>query len=473
MNDLVSALAALGLVVSPALMKLAERSSSAEVEPARMCVAGDDAAPVHVSFRGHGDIAARLDPGAEVHAVEQRDNWRRIVYTDGRRAEVGWVVGNRLGECSSTGDTAGADEDIVAMRVDEVDDLPSGAPLPGTFRVHHIDVGTGLAVLVQGSDFNLLFDGGSLDDRAGGRNNRLLAYLRAAIGPAEDEACAPKGDDTADSAGAGATIDHLFLSHPHQDHAQLLDDVLRCYVVSNVWDVGVVNHAAFYREFLAAVAAEPEVAYHTAVELPADRTVIVADEAVAFGDVEWSRFATDHELALGREATLRVLHVDDEDRGDDYNLNSIVVRLDLGAHSLLLTGDEEAGDRQGHDGAEHPEAKLLQRPELLDVDILQVPHHGSLTSNRAAFLDAVSPTWALIGDGPKRFSGTDLPDHEVVESLLEVLGTEHALAAEQRLLNTNEHDVRGCPSDDRIGRDDPKNPGGCDNWMLEITSTEE
>ncbi len=35
------------------------------------------------------------------------------------------------------------------------------------YRIHFIDVGSGLAVLVQGTDFNLLFDGGSADDSRG------------------------------------------------------------------------------------------------------------------------------------------------------------------------------------------------------------------------------------------------------------------------------------------------------------------
>lgn len=70
----------------------------------------------------------------------------------------------------------------IARTVDDVDSAP---PEAGNYRVHLIDVGTGLAVLIQGADFNLLFDGGSADDKRGisatENNSRLLAYLWEAL----------------------------------------------------------------------------------------------------------------------------------------------------------------------------------------------------------------------------------------------------------------------------------------------------
>src|SRR5688572_28967106 len=69
--------------------------------------------------------------------------------------------------CSS--ETIGADEaeanaaKITARVASKPADVPSGPPAAGHFRVHTIDVGSGLAILVQGHDFNLLFDGGSGD----------------------------------------------------------------------------------------------------------------------------------------------------------------------------------------------------------------------------------------------------------------------------------------------------------------------
>src|SRR5437868_1145222 len=66
-------------------------------------------------------------------------------------------------------------------RVTTVKAIPTTALASGKFRVHLIDVGTGLSILIQGADFTMLYDGGSGDDRAGitqsSNGNRLLAYL--------------------------------------------------------------------------------------------------------------------------------------------------------------------------------------------------------------------------------------------------------------------------------------------------------
>src|SRR5512138_1051445 len=51
---------------------------------------------------------------------------------------------------------------ITWRRVETARDVP-GAPAPGTYQIHLIDVGTGLAILVRGADFALLYDAGSND----------------------------------------------------------------------------------------------------------------------------------------------------------------------------------------------------------------------------------------------------------------------------------------------------------------------
>jgi competence protein ComEC len=42
------------------------------------------------------------------------------------------------------------------------------------------------------------------------------------------------------------------------------------------------------------------------------------------------------------------------------------------------------------------ENSLLNRGLILPSQILQVPHHGSLTSSQPAFIDAVAPRWAVF-----------------------------------------------------------------------------
>src|SRR5262249_47834087 len=61
----------------------------------------------------------------------------------------------------------------------------SPAPIPSSTEtidtIDIVDVGTGLAVLVRGPDFTLVYDGGSNDDLARGSDNRFLSYIRAVV----------------------------------------------------------------------------------------------------------------------------------------------------------------------------------------------------------------------------------------------------------------------------------------------------
>src|SRR5688572_26756461 len=133
---------------------------------------------------------------------------------------------------------------ITWKRVQTAGEMP-GAPAPGTYQIHMIDVGTGLAILVRGADFAMLYDAGTNDREE--QPTRVAAYLEAALGPSGDDAC-----------GAGAPerkkIDHVVLSHPHLDHASALDLVIHCYEVEHFWDSGRVNETKFYRELLIAIA---------------------------------------------------------------------------------------------------------------------------------------------------------------------------------------------------------------------------
>ena len=84
----------------------------------------------------------------------------------------------------------------------------------------------------------------------------------------------------------------------------------------------------------------------------------------------------------------------------NYNLNynhnnknnySVVMRLDFGETSIMLTGDAE----------EQVEEQLLEMygTDMLDCDILKVGHHGSDSSSTSEFLAAVTPEFALISCG--------------------------------------------------------------------------
>jgi competence protein ComEC len=324
------------------------------------------------------------------------------------------------------------------------------APAPGTYQVHLIDVGTGLAILIRGADFAMLYDAGTNDPDE--HPLRVAAYLAASLGPSGDDLCVARGEP---APTGRRRLDHVVLSHPHRDHASALDLVLHCYDVGDFWDAGRISQTSFYRELIAQIARWPAITYHTAASVPDDHALTVKGYTAAIP--RWERFSDGDAVALGAGARFTILHADPKASGDP-NASSVVLLVELGATRLLLTGDAESGERR--DPAAPPgetEAYLLDHhAAALRADILQVAHHGSKTSSRRAFLDAVRPRLALVSSGPRQYGRVTLPDPEVIG----------ALAAEgATILRTDERDA-GCPVSGRIGGD--RGPGGCDSWVILI-----
>jgi len=337
---------------------------------------------------------------------------------------------------------------ITWSRVSTAAELPQ-APAPGTFQIHMMDVGTGLAILVRGADFAMLFDGGTNDPVE--RPLRVVGYLAATLGPSGDELCVEPG---ASAPTERKKIDHLVLSHPHLDHGSALDLVLHCYDVAHVWDSGRINDTIFYRDFLGAVA-KSTASYHTAASVPAARDVTV--KKVTMTIARWERFSEGDTLRLGEAASFKILHAEAKASGSP-NGNSIVLAVELAGKRMLLVGDAESGPRKdpSYPAGDIEEFLIEHHKDAIRSDILQVGHHGSKTSSRRDFLEAVSPALALVSTGPKKYGTVTLPDIEVLEELNRVGA---------KILRTDERDA-DCPVIGRIGGD--KGPGGCDAWVIMI-----
>lgn len=93
-------------------------------------------------------------------------------------------------------------------------------------------------------------------------------------------------------------------------------------------------------------------------------------------------------------AELEVLHPPAQWQAEKLNEASLVLRLTWPGISVLLTGD-----------IEHEAETLLAQQDCRAI-ILEVPHHGSHTSSSSAFLDAVSPTYAVISVEATGFRNT-------------------------------------------------------------------
>lgn len=91
------------------------------------------------------------------------------------------------------------------------------------------------------------------------------------------------------------------------------------------------------------------------------------------------------------------------------NPASVVVRVEFGAASLLLTGDlDSAGER-----------RLLELSPTLSAGLLQVPHHGSAGSSSLRFISRVAPDYAVVSVGAGNAYGH--PREEVVRKYAYVL----------------------------------------------------
>lgn len=119
-------------------------------------------------------------------------------------------------------------------------------------------------------------------------------------------------------------------------------------------------------------------------------------DEVHLGGVQWQTLAP----ARGQRWT-----------GRPQNNDSLVFRLTHGRHLFLLTGDIEQG----------VERRLLEEGELSHVDVVKVAHHGSKRSSSDAWLDAMSPSVALVSAGTGNMYG--LPHPQVIGQL----NTHHAL----------------------------------------------
>jgi len=172
------------------------------------------------------------------------------------------------------------------------------------------------------------------------------------------------------------TIDALVLTHPHSDHTGGAARLLSDFRVKEIWDNGRLSY-----------------------------------EGTVFGGIPRKTLSRG-DFIEGRGYKLLVLHPYTEYfnvRGQEYieeNDSSLVLKIE-GAKGLsaLLAGDVEL----------EAEEDLAELGPLLKSDILKVPHHGSRYSAYEPFLEAVSPSVALISVGGGNQFGH--PHEETLDAL--------------------------------------------------------
>lgn len=218
---------------------------------------------------------------------------------------------------------------------------------PGkTLDVYFLNVGQGDAVygrLPTGEDF--LIDGGP--------DNKVLSELSAVMPPWDK------------------TIDLVIASHNHADHIKGLVGVLAQYDVKEIWLSGAVHTTQTYLDFLAKVKKEKE-----------------------GGAVVWTAKAGDKkELGAAQITVLYPVKLQEGLRPDDQHDATIVAKLSYSKISYLLTGD------LNEDHERNILAQNAQNVQVVQSEVLKVPHHGSATGLLEEFLDAVKPKYVVISVG--------------------------------------------------------------------------
>lgn len=148
----------------------------------------------------------------------------------------------------------------------------------------------------------------------------------------------------------------------------------------------------------------------------------------------------------------------------DVNENSLVVMLELAGTRILLPGDSGGGGRATP--KELPETGSVEDAllqccgELLAADILVLGHRGSMTSSRELFVRAVGARDYIVSSGPMPYSGTLLPDEDVLDLVSAQPGAS--------LHRTDEADDLCRTDPSKIGADNDGRPGGCNTIHVRI-----
>lgn len=241
-------------------------------------------------------------------------------------------------------------------------DTGGGGSASGTLEVYFFDVGQGDSELIRlpGGE-NILIDAGTSSTE-----DELVGELR--------------------SLGA-ETLDLVVATHPHADHIGGMAAVIDAFDVRQV--------------------VMPRVSES---DTPTTKTYENLLQSIADKGLTITPAEPGDELLSSGGAVLTVLAPNGEDYGD-LNNYSVVLRLTYGEDSFLFTGDAE----------EASEEEMLSLDWPLTATVLKCGHHGSETSTSPAFLDAVSPQYAVISCGVDNDYGH--PDAVTLEKL-EAAGVE-------------------------------------------------
>jgi beta-lactamase superfamily II metal-dependent hydrolase len=157
-----------------------------------------------------------------------------------------------------------------------------------------------------------------------------------------------------------SVLDYVIGTHPHEDHIGGLDYIINSFQIGKIYMPEVTATTQTFKDVITAISNKG-----MSISKP------VVGESFKLGDATCT--------------ILGPIGADDS----DLNTYSIVLKIDFNNNSFLFTGDAEAVN----------ESAMVNTGYDLNVDVLKVGHHGSTSSTTQAFLDATSPSYAVISVG--------------------------------------------------------------------------
>jgi competence protein ComEC len=301
-----------------------------------------------ITFPAIGTRLDLLDEGAT------RNGYYHVRLPDGRE---GWVYRTFVRRVSDA-------EALVAPPL-------VGSAAPGDrMRVHYINVEQGNAALLEFPCGAVLIDAGGRE-RLASASQHLLDYLTAFFARRPD---------------LNKHLAAVFITHTHSDHNSNLRMVAEAFTVDNYIHNGLrTGSGRVNANWMPDHGGLP--AGH--IEAVQDVGTAPVTDAV-IDSVACARVNPKIEVLSGGLTVNPGWGADDFKNGNNH---SLVIRVDYGAASFLFPGDlENAGIARL--------ATRLANPSELDVDVLEVNHHGAANGTTAAWLSLLTPKMAVISMGP-------------------------------------------------------------------------